>query len=81
MKKQQLAIITMALNGKTWIFIQFWFFSLQLNALFGSFNCDCTQFKVIQNNNRKGEDATMFGNNYMELNKIIQTRWAYQALK
>jgi hypothetical protein len=39
MKNQQLAMITMTLNEKN---IQFWLFSLQFDALFGSLDCDYT---------------------------------------
>ncbi len=45
-EKQQIVMISMVLNGKTWIFILFWLFSLQFDALCGLLVCDHTHQKT-----------------------------------
>ncbi len=42
MRKKKLAMIAMALNGKTKIFIKFWLFFFAVWFFFGSLDCDCT---------------------------------------
>jgi hypothetical protein len=48
MKKKQLAMITMVLNGKLKYFSNFDSFSLRSDALFGSLDCDYTPLPFVQ---------------------------------
>jgi len=48
MKKEQLAIITMVLNGKHKYFFQFWLFFLLSNILYSSLVCDYTLLVLWQ---------------------------------